>query len=801
MMTNYQSKAQGPNLVPNPSFENYTLPPTPSVGTIDNPVGYMWIVRLNDPTFTFHDPDYAPGDDQRHVHDWFRGNQATSDYYLTMPTTGPKPYKPFDDTKENAGVNVPENWGQEGYLYASNGNAYAGIAILRSPIKSGITPGADDWHEYLAIKLSSALQHGKKYSIKFKYAIPDYLNDRQKSNNKSKSPFYLTNLGVAFASDISFLDYNQTGKWYDKTHNSHFTSLNSSTIVLNNDNYVENDNVEYAPTGQWKEFEVYFQCPATVNTLQYIAIGNFQYRIPLSDISQRPEFTTSTLSKTEEDNYSMYFFIDDVEVRQLETGACNCGSIFTCPHTRNETLEESHPNKCCFTTPIIPDKTKSCAFQSVRITVNGVVVSNPALVSYNGTTTNFPDPLEASFCIDKVTDESQTLIKYEFLDADGNILCFKQEYVQCNCMCDLAGSQIAGPDRKAVDWVIRLTLTKVDNENGNCCWEYSLKNNWSCTFLEHYGLEVDLPTGTTITSIAPWTETHVGTKYFFASTTGLKYNNGINDNTSKIFKICTTPQTGNTTEPIIKLKIKENTSQDICKNCPDIKLECKGSENCCNQIDIELQGWGYITEGGCKFNLNIRQKNSSVKCDVYGFRIKSSTGVILHTTTTGSVLNLDKQTLIWTESLGGCVGLLLNGELVANCKTYTIEVLGPNDPQGNPTVKCSVQKEFCCCNPQQNNSKKTFEVETQELSSGGRIAETTIEGDNLRYTIKNNGDALAATLRLTSLKGDILMEQKRSVAKGNSVGEFNISQFSSGVYYLSIQTDLWQTTRQIVIVR
>jgi hypothetical protein len=81
------------------------------------------------------------------------------------------------------------------------------------------------------------------------------------------------------------------------------------------------------------------------------------------------------------------------------------------------------------------------------------------------------------------------------------------------------------------------------------------------------------------------------------------------------------------------------------------------------------------------------------------------------------------------------------------------------------------------------------------------IAEATIEGGSLRYTIKNNGDALVATLRLTSLKGDIILQQNRTIPKGNSLGELPITQLSSGSYYFSVQTDLWQTAQQIVIVR
>jgi hypothetical protein len=84
MMTNYQIKAQGTNLVPNPSFELYdsinglprtttyvAFPPTPH-----NPQGQHWIVRLNVSPFS---PTYFT--DPVHVNNWFRANQGTADYY------------------------------------------------------------------------------------------------------------------------------------------------------------------------------------------------------------------------------------------------------------------------------------------------------------------------------------------------------------------------------------------------------------------------------------------------------------------------------------------------------------------------------------------------------------------------------------------------------------------------------------------------------------------------------------------------------------------------------------------------
>lgn len=776
------------NLVPNHSFETYTLLPKAETDSSNNPLGAKWIVRLK-----HTDPDHLPN--------WFRANQATPDYYHVNPS-----YLTLDTyVPATGGVAIPQNWGQDVNLYASTDSAYAGIAIGRRPAKTGVTPGADDWHEFLAVHLDSSLERNKQYVIKFKYAIPEYQRMGNKSNFKipKYTYYYLKNLGIAFAPDTTFLDYDHNHKWYTESQNAYYDAT-LRTFPLSTDNYVVKDNVQYVYPGTWGEFEAYFQCPANDSTLQYLIIGNFQYRIPFDDIIEVPDAKGDYYAKAETEDFPFYYFIDDVSVQQLAPPNCNCTSIYTCPHSRDEELEEEHENTCCFTTPIIPDSNRSCHFTSVRITIDGNVVSNPPIVSYNDSI-SFPNRLDVSFCIPKYDDETQVRIKYEFLDADSNIICFKEENVQCFCKCEYAGLPILAPNGTRLRMLIAPTLTKLDTGIAKCCWEYSLKNNWGCSFLGKYGLEFDLPAGTTITPISPWIGSHIGSKYFFSSPTGLKYNVGAShDNTTKVFTICTDPQLGDTTPPKISPVFRDTTNEFICKHCPPITLDC--IDSCCPQFDIDLESWGYSTGGECKFNVIVHQKNALTKCDAYGIRIKSSTGTILHTTTTGAILNLDSPTQIWSSQLSNnCESNVLyepGTPIPSSCDTFTIEILGPNLPNGSPSIKCSVEKEFCCCwRLYPDLSKKSLESKPVELHSGGMITDTRIIGNILQYTIKNNGEIIDASVQFSDLKGNIITRKQINLTKENNEGELDIPKLPSGSYFLNVQTDLWQTSRQIVIIK
>ncbi|MFN8359424.1 MAG: T9SS type A sorting domain-containing protein [Candidatus Kapaibacterium sp.] len=796
-IVSFAARAQNPNLVPNSSFRNYYTLPKPTQLSItphtpNNKLGLHWIVRRNEDRFK---PYFEDSLDPEHVHDWFRANQATPDYYHIFP---PGSYVPYNAVSPNAGVGIPHNWGQDSLhpLYPVSGgddSAYAGFFTERWPASDSVHgTGYYDWHEYLALKLNNHLETGT-YLVKFHYAIAQYETTEEKKDDGKKVEYYLKNLGVAFAPTTLFLDYYlppspllSRSTWYEEGSGPTFNNL---PMALYSTNYVETHNLPYVNPGTWGTFESYFACSDT--TLQYIIIGNFQQRIALEDIGLTPLDLPSDEKTIDDSNhYRFYFFIDSVEVRKVESGACQCKSIFTCPHTRNEPLQDSsaHPNTCCFTTPIIPAQT-SCPFWSVRIKIGDTVISDPPTKDF-GKYIKFGDTVSASFCIPKTSSEdSNVLIQYQFLDSTGAVVCVKNEYAQCICNCFLADENIAeGVPVK----IIEHTLTKIANDSSKCCWEYALKNNYSCSYLNDYKLEIEISGGgTTIVALPGWTDSLVGSTHIFSSTNGLKYNT-----TSKVFKICTEAQSS-PYPPKVYSTFRKNASGTQCRSFRD-SLVCRESENCCDKLSIELRRGTATSSSECKFDLVIRHLNSLSKCKVYGIRVKTLGGTTLHTMT-GSPLNLDSPKIIWSDNLGGCGIDMETGKMAVKSATYIIEVL-----DSAQAVKCSVQKTFECCFTTANASKRGAleEEQPQQLANNGIITETKIDGTVLRYTIVNNGEAaIPATIRLSGLTGDAILQRTVKLAKANNAGEFDVSKLASGTYFLTVQTNNWQTTRQISIIR
>lgn len=199
--------AQGPNLVPNPSFEENFTPPVHSnenqypsdpfgsdIRKKRNPQALHGIMRGNttfDTTFRGLSPDYL-GDMSYLWHPfvkyWYRGNQATPDYYHAAATVDTSQF----GLKE--GVRVPYNWGVDSlFTEVLSDSAYAGIQIERATRNDG----ENDYHEYLATKLIDTLVVGQDYKVKFRYAMGKYKTTTAKKNDRSNQfEYYLKRLGV-----------------------------------------------------------------------------------------------------------------------------------------------------------------------------------------------------------------------------------------------------------------------------------------------------------------------------------------------------------------------------------------------------------------------------------------------------------------------------------------------------------------------------------------------------------------------------------------------------------------------------
>ena len=114
------------NLVPNPSFEEYSSCPTAPGSVGDNQL-------------------------EKALH-WYKPNLATTDYYNAC------------QTDISTGVNVPYNW--MGYQQAFHGDAYVGLGIYVSTnAKSS---------EYIQCKLLEPLEACKTYNVRFWTSLCDY---------------------------------------------------------------------------------------------------------------------------------------------------------------------------------------------------------------------------------------------------------------------------------------------------------------------------------------------------------------------------------------------------------------------------------------------------------------------------------------------------------------------------------------------------------------------------------------------------------------------------------------------------
>ena len=770
------------NLVPNTSFMNYRRLPIAHDINPTNEIGQHWITRLNVPSYS---PVYFI--DSVNVYNWFRANQATPDYFHARAGN------PIAGINVNKGVKVPQNWGQEGDLWGAGGttdSAYAGIGYIRyGDANAGSPLGKNDYHEYIAVKLLSHLTNGKEYLVQFKYAMAEYDNEKYKGTRNPPAQYYLRKLGVAFAPDTSFLEYDHTPSWWSQSTGLNFNTLQMGIYPTN---YVDRSNLEYAYPTTWQTFERRFAC--TSNTLQYMIVGNFDERISLDDI--RPIDTTVTALPNSTDNYQFYFFIDSVVVKEVETGACNCTSIGIKTSKRDSLLELSNPNHCCFVSTITPYPF-SCKFWAVRVSKSGVPISTPAIKNFGHPVTD-TEKVEVSFCVERNEYETYTTtVTLEFLDADSNVICTKTEEVNCSCECGHLQSQ----------WnKIAVLQEPVANDSGRCCWEFSLENKSSCDFLPSTAtLNVYCRDSTTYergfyTTFGSWVRSDSLGVMKFSSGLGLPHSYSTSSYITKVFKVCVNPQSPGTTPPTLTIGLDADSNyfeNSFCRAF-DFPLSCVESDNCCEKLNIEFRKHN-SSLADCAFDFVMSNKGTNSKCDIFGVRIIDVYGDTVYTLNPqDTALNLDSPKQIWYQNLGGCQYEPIPSNW-GKTRIYTIEIL---DSTG--AAKCSITDTFRCC-PQQGLALKQApeddEPKATPLSVGGVINDITIESNSLHYSIKNMGDELPATIHISDLKGNVITKRKLNLTKGNSAGEFDISHLPSGTYFISVQSDLWQTSRQISIVK
>lgn len=792
----------GPNLVPNPGFENTGIYPRPiskntypgdTVSSPDpNPRALHYIMRGDSSLTKYIYRDRVTNDtSQRAVRRWFRGNMGTADYYHTNAEI-PIPMSTGVIIPANQGVKIPNVLNADTLYPYGGGNAYAGIAIAR-------TPGAgtsDEYREYIACKLLSPISYGPSYMVRFRYSMGNYINENERARNQ-RARYYLKKLGVAFLQNPlpihkTTLENVNIITWI---HQSSDVYTNTMELSPTPHQLIEENNLPYAEAPDWGTFEAYFT--PTAGNLEYMVIGNFDQKIDLQDIIR----IRGNREPTQFESYPFYFYIDSVEVRQLENAdSCNCNSIFSCPHTRNEELQATNPDKCCFSTPIIRNST-SCNFRFIRVKRNNQVISSPQLIDYGGYVP-VDSMVHASFCIDYQADETPITIQYEFLDEDSNVVCLKAGTVFCHCPCGLSSANIAPG---VATPVIEAEWEKTTSDSNQCCWLFKIKNNYSCTFREQsFTINASLIGDGTITTLSPWSKTMSGSIHNFKLPGGLQYNS-----TSTVFKVCTSQKPGNVPPSKIQINISELPLQpsggSTCASFDTFPLECVIDTNCCDLLEVQLRKKSELAYGDCAFEVLVRQKNSPSKCKVFGVRIrKAQDSMIMHSTgTSATPLDLDDYTYIWEDDLGSDCPQSVNPGYQKS-RTYIIEFL---DSTG--AVKCSTQKTFQCCyssgSPGNQKMGTTQEAtdKPKQMTIGGAFTSLTLDAKYLHYTFINNDEQEngRAWIALVDMRGQKVIEKPLSIRSGTTMGDLDISNIVNGTYYLVLRTDRWQTSKQCSILK
>ncbi len=141
------------NLVPNPSFEEYSDCPE---------------------DINYNKKKLIP-------EDWFSPTGGTADYYNSC---------------SRFNVSVPVNL--MGSTFAANGNAYMGLILLEKPDYTNFNKKKPyNYREYVSCKLKEPLKKDSLYHIKFKFAVADF------------STYALNKLGLALSNKLAYKPSDQ----------------------------------------------------------------------------------------------------------------------------------------------------------------------------------------------------------------------------------------------------------------------------------------------------------------------------------------------------------------------------------------------------------------------------------------------------------------------------------------------------------------------------------------------------------------------------------------------------------------
>ena len=201
------------------------------------------------------------------IPEWYLPTKGTSDYFNSCT---------------NIQVNVPKNF--IGFMYAKDGQAYIGMILLEAPsADTNNRRERNNYREYIQAELKEPLVSGKKYAVKFHYAVATY------------STYAINNIGIYFSQ-------KQIKKRTTSKVLKHSPQIKAETNFIN------------TKKDTW--FEVIDTLTADGGE-KFITIGNFystrETQFETLDVSD----LRNTLKERIKENRLAYYYIDDVSVTPL----------------------------------------------------------------------------------------------------------------------------------------------------------------------------------------------------------------------------------------------------------------------------------------------------------------------------------------------------------------------------------------------------------------------------------------------------------------------------------------------------
>jgi hypothetical protein len=198
---------------------------------------------------------------------WYLPTKGTSDYFNSC---------------SRFQVNVPNNF--IGHMYARDGNAYMGIILIEKPSQDSIKSKMSNYREYLQTELITPLLRGKKYEVKFNYAIATY------------STYAANNIGIHFSKE-------KIKKTRSSKLLNYSPQIKADTSILN------------TTTDMWFEVADTFIAQGGE---KYLTIGNFYNDKKTQYLTLNASDLRKSLREKIERNKIAYYYIDMISVTLIE---------------------------------------------------------------------------------------------------------------------------------------------------------------------------------------------------------------------------------------------------------------------------------------------------------------------------------------------------------------------------------------------------------------------------------------------------------------------------------------------------